>query len=100
MKGTDDSLPVVHNEPKQQFEIELAPGTRAILSYRQRGKALDLVHTEVPAAWRERGIAGQLAHAALEFARNQRLAIVPSCPFVLDYLRGHPEYLPLVDRGA
>ena len=100
MQGTDDALPVVHNERKQQFEIELAPGTRAILSYRQRGEALDLVHTEVPPAWRERGIAGQLAHAALEFARNQKLAIVPSCPFVLDYLRGHSEYLPLVDRGA
>jgi predicted GNAT family acetyltransferase len=32
-----------------------------------------------------------LARAALEFARERNLRVLPVCPFVADYMRRHPE---------
>jgi hypothetical protein len=57
---------------------------------------LSLVHTEVPAELEGHGIGGRLAKAGLEFARQENLKVVPSCPFVAAYIRRHPEYLELV----
>jgi len=69
-----------------------------LLAYMRKGKALDLVHTEVPPAWERRGIAALLAHAAMEYAKERGLRVIPSCPYVGAYLEQHPEYATLVDR--
>jgi predicted GNAT family acetyltransferase len=34
--------------------------------------------------------------AALDFARDKQLRVVPLCPFVAGYLRRHPEYQDLL----
>jgi len=33
-----------------------------------------------------------LAHAALEYARQNDLTVVAICPFVKEYVGSHPEY--------
>jgi predicted GNAT family acetyltransferase len=53
-------------------------------------------HTEVPPALEGHGIGGELAHAALEFARSQDWKVIAQCPFVADYIRRHQEYADLV----
>ena len=84
-------VPIVNNEATQRFEARFAEGV-ALLQYRYRSDgALVLVHTEVPPALRRKGIATRLASAALAFARDRRLEVVPECPFVAAYLRQHPE---------
>jgi predicted GNAT family acetyltransferase len=50
----------------------------------------------VPSVFQGRGIAGQLAKAALEHARYEKLLIRPFCPFVQTYLKRHTEYQDLV----
>ena len=42
------------------------------------------------------GVAGKLARAALEYAREHNLSVIPRCPFVAAYIRKHPEYQSLV----
>lgn len=88
---------VVHNESWHRFEIDLGGGTRAVLAYAPRNHTLDLVHTEVPAPWERQRIAARLAQAALDYAREAGFTVIPSCPYVQEYLRHHREYLPLVD---
>lgn len=88
---------VVHHESWRRFEIDLGDGTRAVLAYVPRNQTLDLVHTEVPAPWERQGIAARLAQAALDYAREAGFTVIPSCPYVQEYLRHHREYLPLVD---
>jgi predicted GNAT family acetyltransferase len=34
----------------------------------------------------------ELAHAALEYARQNELTVVAVCPFVQEYVNSHPEY--------
>ena len=87
-------IAIVNNEAAHRFEARFAEGV-AVLQYQYRNDgALVLVHTEVPPALRRRGIATRLASAALAFARDNRLEVVPVCPFVAAYLRQHPKSPP------
>lgn len=88
---------VFHNESRHRFEIDLGDGTVALLAYLPRNRMLDLVHTAVPAPWERRGIAARLAQAAMAYARQAGFTVIPSCPYVQEYLRHHREYLSLVD---
>ena len=94
----DDAPAPTHNAAAGQFEIRTAHGL-AVLRYVPEGDILDLTHTEVPAALGGRGIGSALARAALDHAREQHLAVRPSCPFVRDFITKHPEYADVVSKG-
>jgi hypothetical protein len=83
-------LTVVHNEPYSQFEIALG-SDMALLTYRRQPGRIIFNHTEVPPAFRMRGVAAKLTRAALDYARAQDVDVVPSCPYVAAYIRKHPE---------
>ncbi|HET7871042.1 MAG TPA: GNAT family N-acetyltransferase [Terriglobales bacterium] len=78
-----------------RFELEEA-GQVAWLEYNLAGNVLQLIHTEVPPALRGKGIAGELAHSALELARERGLKVDVICPSVTEYVSKHPEYAELV----
>jgi predicted GNAT family acetyltransferase len=82
---------VTHNEPQHRFELQLAEGL-ALLEYELSGRDLVLFHTEVPPSRQGQGIGTQLIEAALLHAKTRNLRVNPVCPFVLSYLREHPEY--------
>jgi predicted GNAT family acetyltransferase len=94
-----DDIIVEHDPAAHQFLARLN-GTRAVLEYRRAPGKIYFVHTEVPAAFQHRGIADALAHAGLEYARTEHLAVIVLCPFVASYIRHHPEYQPLTETGA
>ena len=86
---------VDNNEAAHRFEARFPEGI-AELRYRyDGGGTLFLVHTEVPPVLRHRGIATRLAGAALVFARDRGLEVVPQCPFVAAYITQHPEFASL-----
>lgn len=76
----------------------VAGDDKAILQYDLSPSRIAFLHTEVPESFRGPGIAGALARAGLEFAREQKLGVVPYCPFVRSYIKRHPEYEALVTR--
>jgi predicted GNAT family acetyltransferase len=80
-----------------RFELEQA-GQVAWLEYNLAGGVLQLIHSEVPPALRGKGIAGELAHSALELARERGLKVDVICPSVAEYVSKHPEYSDLVLR--
>ena len=88
-------IEVQENPSEHRFEIRVGEEV-AFLRYRLSGKTLNLIHTEVPDSLRGRGLGDRLVLAALEHARREGLAIIPTCPFVKAYLRKHPEYASLV----
>jgi uncharacterized protein len=90
------ATPIVHNADKQRFEARTNEGGLALLEYRRRQGEILFTHTEVPSAAEGKGIATSLAEAALAYARDNQLEIVPLCEFVVAYIRQHTEYLPLV----
>lgn len=91
---------VVHDEAQHRFCARLE-GYEACLMYRRAGAKVDLYHTYVPEVFRGRGIAEQLCRAAFEYAKAQQLQVIPSCSYISGaYLKRHPEYEPLTQRGG
>jgi predicted GNAT family acetyltransferase len=88
-------LMVSNNSAQRRFEVSIE-GKTAFLDHHLTPPAITLIHTEVPAAMREHGVAAKLARAALGFARSEGLHVNPTCPFVAAYIHRHPEYADLV----
>jgi uncharacterized protein len=86
---------VIRNEKTGRFEITLE-GETAFAEFRLTEGGIILPHTVVPAAFEGRGVGSQLARAALGYAREQGLAVIPLCPFIAAYIQKHPEYQDLV----
>ena len=91
-----EPLEIVQNDAEHRFEVQVE-GQLALLEYRRTGGQIVYPHTEVPDALGGRGIAGQLTKYALEYARENKLRVVPSCPYVRKYVEEHAEYQDLVD---
>lgn len=92
-------MTITHNRDLQRFEADV-DGHIALLDYRRSGDRIVLVHTEVPFGFEGGGIGGALAQAALEYAREEALKVVPRCSFTAAYIRRHPEYAALLAPGA
>lgn len=93
-------LPAAREEPARAWGI--TPGTcgleeeagchdRAVLLYEYVGKRIvDLQHTEVPDAYRGRGIAKHLAKAALDFVVEEDLKAHLTCWYIQKYVKENP----------
>jgi uncharacterized protein len=88
-------LKIDNNPLASRFEVAVNGGL-AVLDYRIEGDTIFLLYVQVPRAEQGCGIAGKLSHAALEFARDSGLKVVPRCPFIATYVRRHPELLQAV----
>ena len=62
--------------------------------------SIELIHTEVLDEFEGHGVGGRLIAFALDDARARGLAVIPTCPFVADYIRRHPDYADLVRRPS
>jgi predicted GNAT family acetyltransferase len=56
------------------------------------------MHTFVPEALRNQGIAAALAKYALEYVKTQNLKLMVYCPSVAKYIKLHPEYETLINK--
>jgi len=79
------SVDVVHRPESGRFEAEV-DGETAFLSYEREGDGVVMTHTIVPPEIEGRGIAGALAGAAVDWAREQGLEVDPQCSYVRSWL--------------
>lgn len=94
-----DQIQVTHNESESRFEATVE-GRLASCAYElEDGNRIVFTHTAVPPELSGRGIANQLAKAALEHARARKLAVVPQCAFIAKYIERNPEYSDLLRDG-
>ena len=55
------------------------------------GSTLKAIHTEVDPAHEGKGIAHQLLDSMVAYARENKMHVIPLCPFVFAQFRRHPE---------
>lgn len=72
--------------------IKLDEKAFANLVFHVEGKKIFLDSTYTPEKYRGRGIGGRLIQAALDYAREWELKIVPVCSFSVEYFNKHPEH--------
>ncbi len=87
-------MDIKRNGAAQRFEAEVE-GKMGVLEYQIKGHSIVFTHTGVPPDIEGRRIASALTKAGLEYARAQRLKVVPQCSFVRAYLAKHSEYSDL-----
>ena len=68
----------------------------AVADYRLQENVLTFTHTEVPDAFKGKGIGASLAKAGLDYAEQQGYRVVPQCSFFAKYIQRHSEYAHLV----
>ena len=87
---------IQHDAVAQKFFITL--GTEeAHLNYRLEGNTIDFYHTFVPDSIRGKGIAEKIVKAGFEYAAQQKLKVIPTCPYVSGaFLSRHAEYHSLI----
>lgn len=90
-------MTTVRDNPRE-LRYELVEGDTVVgeIRYRREPDAIALVHTEIEPAHEGQGLAGTLVEGALQNLRERGLRVIPVCPFVRAWLRGHPEYADLV----
>ncbi len=85
------------NPDRQRYEAWLGDELAGFSQYRLREGRITFTHTEVDDAYEGEGIGSQLASAVLDAARDAGLDVYPSCPFIADHIKRHPDrYLDLV----
>ena len=90
-----EPLTILDNQQNQQFQIFLED-EMAYLEYRIKEGDLYLMHTEVPDKLGGKGIASALAAHAFNYARANHMKIKAYCPFVVSWLKKHPEQKDIV----
>jgi uncharacterized protein len=89
---------VVERQPDQSRFYTEVDGWEGELVYQQIGAVITFLHTLVADELEGQGVGSSLARAGLDYARQQGLQVVPSCPFVRGYIERHQEYAGLVRR--
>nr|WP_235590709.1 GNAT family N-acetyltransferase [Leucobacter sp. G161] len=93
---------VVHEPDERRYAIYEGEKLAGFTAYRPtaRDEGRAFVHTEIDEKFGGRGLAGTLVSEALADTRDAGLRIVPYCPFVVAWLKKHPEFEDAVDWPA
>ncbi|HET9512713.1 MAG TPA: GNAT family N-acetyltransferase [Gemmatimonadales bacterium] len=90
-------LPIEHDTRARKFVMRL-PSGEAFLAYTPVGKGvLEFYSTYVPPPARGNQVASDLVRTAMDFARERRYRIIPSCWYVQGWVERHPEYQALIE---
>ena len=97
MAGSETPGIAVRDNPSElRYEAVLDNRVVGIIRYRKEPGLVVLVHSEVDLDLEGTGVGSALVRGALADIRARELRVVPHCPFVIDYLRDHPEEADLV----
>ncbi|MFD2936485.1 GNAT family N-acetyltransferase [Spirosoma flavum] len=90
---------IKNNTHRHRFELE-TEGKISIVEYQHvDDETLALTHTEVDSSLEGHGVGSQLVEGVLEYIDQNNLKIVPLCPFVVVYLKRHPDWNRLVSTA-
>lgn len=83
------------NKEASRYEMDVDGGI-AFANYRMSPGIVTVIHTEVPAALRGRGLGAKLSAAVLDHIRVEGLKVVPRCGYFAGFIREHPAYHDLL----
>lgn len=91
------NVTVTNNPDRQRYEAVADKATLAgFVDYQETSELVVLTHTEVSPTFEGKGIGSALARAALDDVRERRLKALVICPFIIGWLRNHPDYQDLL----
>lgn len=86
---------VIHEKENERFVI-YSEGNEVYVEYSMIGNDINLYHTYTHPALRGKGLAAHVVRAALEFAEENNLKVVPTCSYVQSFIAKNDGYKELV----
>lgn len=80
-----------------RFFLEIE-GDEVYLMYDESKNVIDLYSTYTPPQLRGKGLAAEVVKAALEYAKEKKIKVIPSCWYVRKFIDQNPEYQSLVSH--
>jgi predicted GNAT family acetyltransferase len=96
MSNPEQHVEFVDNPEAHQFEVRVDGALAGFVTYRLKPDLIEFLHTEVREEFEGHGLGSRLAEAVLDMARERRLSVMPTCPFIRDYIDEHSQYADLV----
>ena len=90
------TIEVHNNQEAGRYKALLDGQIAGSAFYRPDGDRIVFTHTEVSPEAQGMGVASSLIRAALDDVRAHGKLIIPLCPFVVAFLKRHPDYVDLV----
>lgn len=87
-------MEVIHDKENNRFVININ-GLESFVEYSLYENVMDLYHTYTPPQLRGKGLAEKVVRAAIEYAKKNKLKVIPSCSYVAVFMQRHPEYSEL-----
>lgn len=86
---------VTHEKDNERFVVYIE-GNEVYVEYTMAGNEINLYHTFTDPVLRGKGLAAQVVRAALEFAKENNLKVIPTCSYVQAFMAKNDEYNELV----
>ncbi len=98
MKAEFENIPLVKNEEKERFEIEINHHY-AFINYRETAENIALVHTEAEPELEGMGAAAAVVEKTLNYIKDSGKLLLPYCPYVFAFIKRHPEWKSIVNKN-
>jgi predicted GNAT family acetyltransferase len=99
MKEEYEPIILEKNEAAKQFEMPV-DGYKAIITYEEDHFTISLLHTEVPPELEGRGVATAIIEKTLTYVEKNHLRLIPLCPFIIIYIKRHPQWKMILDASV
>jgi hypothetical protein len=88
---------IINDKQGSRFVMDVN-GQEVYVLYTEDKETIDLYSTHTPSELRGQGLAAKVVLAAIEYAKEKKLMVIPSCWYVRKFLEKHPEYESIVNR--
>lgn len=77
---------VEHDKTGKRFYIPLEKGEAYVSYQMENDESIDLHETFTSPNLRGQGLAAKVVQAALDYAKEKQLKVIPTCPYVKSYM--------------
>jgi len=95
MKPEFENIALHDNKAENRFEMQFE-NNLSLIEYEIKGNVIALLHTEVAPALEGRGAGTAIVEKTLNYIESSGLQLLPLCPFVVAYIKRHPEWERIV----
>jgi len=89
-------MEIINDTSNNVFVVEV-DGKEAYLRYALRSKdVIDFVYTYTPPELRGKGLAEKIVKEGFNFAKENKLRVIPTCPYIMYFLTKNEEFRHLI----
>ena len=96
MKPEFQDIPLVKNDTKKRFEIDVN-GHFAFINFEVMENFVALIHTETDPELGSTGATKAVVEKTLHYIEEHQLDLMPYCPYVFAYIKKNPEWKRIVN---